>query len=103
MGTLPHCLKFSVLLRLGGLGHLLTATLLFMTDNKIVIYLLLQGSHAAFPHDFLYLVIAFLLPIKGPLFPEVISVLNISVYQIGKKKVNNSQLLKKNILFSTDL
>lgn len=86
MATLPHCLKFLIFLRLGGIVHLLTATLLFMTDNKIVIYLLLQGSHAVFPHDFLYVVIVFLLPVKGPLFPEVISVLNVSIYQIGKKK-----------------
>lgn len=48
-----------------------------------------------FPHDFLYLVIVFLLPIKGPLFPEIISVLNVSIYQIGKKSANHSQLLKK--------
>lgn len=39
MATLPYCLKFCVLLRLGGLGHLLTATVLFMTDNKIKCYL----------------------------------------------------------------
>lgn len=39
MATLPYCLEFSVLLRLGALGHLLTATLLFMTDNKIKCYL----------------------------------------------------------------
>lgn len=56
-----------------------------------------------FPHDFLYLVIAFLLPIKGSLFPEVIPFLNVSVYQIGKKNVNNSHLLEKNSLVSAHL
>lgn len=39
MASLSYCPKFSVLLRLGGLGHLLTATLLFMADNKIKCYL----------------------------------------------------------------
>lgn len=49
-----------------------------------------------FPYDFLCLVIAFLLPIKGALFPEILSVLNVNVHQIGKKKkVNHSQLLEK--------
>lgn len=48
-----------------------------------------------FPHDFLYLVIVFLLAIKRPLFPKVVSVLNVSVYQVEGKKVNNSQLSKK--------
>lgn len=51
-----------------------------------------------FPHDFLYLVIVFLLAIKRPLFPKVVSVLNVSVYQVGGKKVNNSQLSKKNCI-----
>lgn len=48
-----------------------------------------------FPHDFLYLVIAFLLPIKGPFFPEIISVLNVSVYQIGKKKSESFTTIEK--------